>query len=150
MEKKPAGDDRKSNEINRMHMSSGIACANETQNNATVCLLLAARGFKLVRTHGCPNNYKSLEASKHPLLQVLLSHPVQLFNLKASTPVSLTRWRYDQGGPGWTRVDQGKLPDSHLIFQLLQEIHRIRTHLSAFAASGAKRIVENPTERENH
>jgi hypothetical protein len=27
-------------------------------------------------------------------------------------------------------VDQGKLPDSHLIFQLLQEIHRIRAHLS--------------------
>lgn len=99
------------------------------QHNATACLLLAARGLKLVRTHGCPN-YKSLEASKHPLLQVLLSHLVQLFNLKASTPVSLTRWRYDQGGPGWTRVDQGKLPDSHLIFQLLQEIHRIRAHLS--------------------
>jgi hypothetical protein len=35
MEKKQAGYDRKSNEINRMHMSSGIACANETQNNAT-------------------------------------------------------------------------------------------------------------------
>ena len=72
------------------------------QHNATACLLLAARGFKLV-THGCPN--KSLEASKHPLLQVLLSHLVQLFNLKASTPVSLTRWRYDQGGPGWTRAN---------------------------------------------
>lgn len=95
------GNQMKSNEITRMHMSSGIACADETQNNATACLLLAARGFKLVRTHGCPNNYKSLEASKHPLLQVLLSHPVQLFNLKASTPVS-TRWRYDQGRPGWT------------------------------------------------